>query len=112
VLLGTAGFVALQVGNDFYCSRGERKAMSEFPHFDCAEVDWESNFKITGGCTTSHPPPTLVPRRRNRARRQRCGFRPAKGVDEAVLWVAKTDVRVFGPRLLRRVVPYFGPSSW
>jgi len=28
--------------------------MSEFPHFNGAEAEWESNFKITGGCSTSY----------------------------------------------------------
>ncbi|MEO6399099.1 MAG: hypothetical protein ABIP13_11570, partial [Tepidiformaceae bacterium] len=53
-LVAVVGFVVLQSGNDFHCGRGERKAMSEFPHYDGAEAHWESNFKITGGCTTSY----------------------------------------------------------
>jgi hypothetical protein len=28
--------------------------MSEFPHYDGAEPDWEANFLITGGCTSSY----------------------------------------------------------
>jgi hypothetical protein len=54
LLVTVVGFVALQVGNDFHCGGGERKAMSEFPHYGGAEPRWESNFKVTGGCTTSY----------------------------------------------------------
>ena len=61
LLIAVAGFVAVQVGNDFYCSGSERKAMSEFPHFEGAEADWESNFKITGGCTTSYTAEAELP---------------------------------------------------
>ncbi len=54
VLLGGVGVGAAMMGNDFICSKDERRAMSEFPHFDDADPDWESNFKITGGCSTNY----------------------------------------------------------
>jgi hypothetical protein len=59
--VGAVGFVVVQVGNDFHCSGTERGAMSEFPHFGGAEADWESNFKITGGCTTSYTAEAELP---------------------------------------------------
>lgn len=55
VLILGAGvaFLAVQFGNDFRCGGAEQQAMSEFPHFNDAQADWESNAKITGGCTAS-----------------------------------------------------------
>lgn len=50
VLVAGLGFVAMKFGNDFHCSKSEREAMSEFRHFDGEQVDWESNFGVTGGC--------------------------------------------------------------
>lgn len=44
---------AIPIWNDFFCSAAEKRAMSEFPHFDGAKPKWESNAKITGGCTTT-----------------------------------------------------------
>ena len=54
VLLAGVGVGAAMVGNDFICSKAERRAMSEFPHYNGANPEWKSNFKITGGCTTSY----------------------------------------------------------
>jgi hypothetical protein len=54
VFLGALGAIAITQSNDFVCSDAERRAMSEFPHYDGATPDWESNAKITGGCTTSY----------------------------------------------------------
>ncbi|HEV2107781.1 MAG TPA: hypothetical protein VGR16_05920, partial [Thermomicrobiales bacterium] len=53
VLIGFLGVGAVTMGNDLICSKTERRPMSEFPHYDGAEPKWESNLKITGGCTTS-----------------------------------------------------------
>lgn len=54
VLLGGVGVGAAMMGNDFICSKAERRAMSEFPHYGGVDPAWESNFKITGGCTTNY----------------------------------------------------------
>ena len=54
VLLGCIGILAITMGNDLICSTTEERAMSEFLHYDGVEPDWESNLKITGGCTTSY----------------------------------------------------------
>lgn len=53
-LVGCVSVGAAMMGNDFICSKAEQQAMSEFPHYDGADPDWESNFKITGGCTTTY----------------------------------------------------------
>ena len=52
VLLAGVGVGAATMGNDFICSKAERRAMSEFPHYGGANPEWESNFKIIGGCST------------------------------------------------------------
>lgn len=44
---------AIPIWNDFFCSAAEKRAMSEFAHFDGAKPKWESNAKVTGGCTTT-----------------------------------------------------------
>jgi len=44
---------AIPIWNDFFCSAAEKRAMSEFPHFDGAKPKWDSNLKVTGGCTTT-----------------------------------------------------------
>jgi hypothetical protein len=54
VLIAFLGVGAVTMGNDLVCSTAERRAMSEFPQFDGAEPSWESNLKISGGCTTSY----------------------------------------------------------
>lgn len=43
----------IPIWNDVFCSAAEKRAMSEFAHFDGAEPEWESNAKVTGGCTTT-----------------------------------------------------------
>lgn len=52
VLLG-AGVAVVVTSNDARCDQAEQEAISGFPHFDGALPEWESNVKITGGCTTS-----------------------------------------------------------
>jgi hypothetical protein len=54
VLLGGLGTLAFTVANDFICSKNERRVMSEFPHYDGADLDWEADLLITEGCTTSY----------------------------------------------------------
>jgi len=55
VVLGAVLVVgAVTMGNDLVCSGAETRAMSEFPHYDAAQPEWESNLKITGGCTTTY----------------------------------------------------------
>ncbi len=54
VLTALIGVGAVTMGNDLVCSETEQRAMSEFPHYDAAEPEWDSNAKITGGCTTSY----------------------------------------------------------
>ncbi len=44
---------AIPIWNDFFCSAAEKRAMSGLPHFNGVEPEWESNLKITGGCTTT-----------------------------------------------------------
>ncbi len=54
VLTALVGVGAVTMGNDLVCSETEQRAMSEFPHYDATEPEWDSNAKITGGCTTSY----------------------------------------------------------
>ncbi len=54
VLLIAGGVVAVMVSNNSLCSTAERRAMSEFAHYDGADLVWESNLKATGGCTTTY----------------------------------------------------------
>jgi hypothetical protein len=54
VLLGGLGTLAFTMANDVICSKNEQRVMSEFPHYDGAEPDWEANFPITGGCISSY----------------------------------------------------------
>ena len=53
VILGVGGIVVALSSNDVRCSKTEQRAMAEFAHYDGAAPAWESNPKITGGCTAS-----------------------------------------------------------
>lgn len=54
IVVAAGGAAALTIGNDLYCSGSESGAFSEFPHYADARPDWESNFKISGGCTAAY----------------------------------------------------------
>ncbi len=53
--LAVFGFAAgaVPIWHDLLCGKAEKQVMAKFPHFGGVEPDWEANFKITGGCTTS-----------------------------------------------------------
>ena len=53
-LVACAAFVVAPMTNDLICSGGEKGAMSEFPHHGGAQPGWESNLKVTGGCTATY----------------------------------------------------------
>ncbi len=53
-LVAGVALAGWRMSNDFVCSGSEKRAISEFSHYEGAQPVWESNFKITGGCTGTY----------------------------------------------------------